>query len=96
MVANNLRVKLRIYQVGLNQTRFSIQTHHGVRFNVPFKTPPEKEWSEVTVDCSKAESSGVDLKNLAIQHIELIGFPKQANNGAYYLVSKFEILTGSP
>jgi len=93
--ANNLRIRLRIFNQGLKDMRFSIQTPFNVRFNIPFKPPAEGQWGEVTVDCTKTLVDGVKLSNIPLQHIEVHGFRRgDKASGAWFAVSKFEILSG--
>ncbi|MFH0937811.1 MAG: hypothetical protein V1899_00775 [Planctomycetota bacterium] len=91
---NRTRVKLRLFQKGLNKMQLSISCKMHQRFNVGFSLPPEGQWQDVVVDISKAMSNKIKIANQPMDHIEIHGFRKAANNGAYFLLANVEVING--
>jgi hypothetical protein len=89
---NRSHIKLRVFQKSVKRMRFSSQTRFGERFNIDFDPPPEGKWGEVNIDISKATCGDVKISNQPIKHTEIQGF--RSTDGAYFIVSKFEIVNG--
>lgn len=93
--ANRTRVRMRIYQKGIQKTQLCVQTNSSARCNVAFTLPPPEKWTEVRVALGEAEAKGVKLSNIPIRHIEIHGFPVKEGQG-FFAISSFQIISGMP
>ena len=91
---NHTHLKFRIFQKGLNRMQISIASVFMGRFNTALPLPPEGKWTDISIDASKLTSDGVKFENIPVKHLEIHGFRTAQNNGAYFIVSKVEIVNG--
>jgi hypothetical protein len=91
---NHTQLKLRIFQKGCTKIQISIKTVFAHRFNTVLTLPSDGKWTDVSIDAGKLTSEGVKSENMPIQHLEIHGF-RPANSGAYFVISKFEIVNGA-
>lgn len=95
IAANRSRLVMRVHQTGLSEIRISINCSLGVRFRMDIKAPPEGQWSDVTADLNKLRGDdGIQFENQPVQHIEIHGLRKAANNGASFVLSKCQVVSG--
>jgi hypothetical protein len=91
---NHTHLKIRMFQTGLKKIKLSCMTFFRMRFNHEVDAPPEGAWSDLDIDVSKYSHDKIKLSNMPIEHIEIQGFRSAADNGAYFIISKFEIVNG--
>jgi hypothetical protein len=91
---NHTHIKLRVFQKGLKKMRFSSMTVFNGRFNLDFDAPPEGKWTDLNIDFSKVTNGDLKFSNQPVKHTEIHGFRTAENNGAYFILSKFEVVNG--